>query len=66
MDVKLGLSHRLKVLEDKVLRRVFGPRESNRRGTLHIEEPHYLYTSPSIKMVIKSRRMRGSGVTWQT
>jgi hypothetical protein len=53
--------HRLKVFENKVLRRIFGPkREDVMRGwrRLHNEELRNLYTSPHIIRMIKSRRMR--------
>jgi hypothetical protein len=44
-----------------LLRRIFRPKRSdNIRGwrKLHIEELHNLYSSPSIIIIIKSRRMR--------
>jgi hypothetical protein len=49
----------LRVIEDRVLRRVFGAKreevaESWRR--LRNEEPHNLYVSPNVGRVIKSRR----------
>ena len=51
---------RLRVFENRILRRIFGPkRDSNalwRR--LHNEELHTLYRSPNIVRVIKSRRLR--------
>jgi hypothetical protein len=51
----------LRVFENRVLRRIFGPkRDEVTEGwkKLHNEELHGLYSSPSIIMVIKSRRMR--------
>jgi hypothetical protein len=51
--------HRLRVFENRVLRRIFGPkREEVARGSrrLHNEELHNLYASPNIIIkVIKSR-----------
>ena len=52
---------KLRVFENMVLRRIFGPRrdevtEEWRR--FHNEEPNDLYSSPNIVRVIKSRRMR--------
>jgi hypothetical protein len=47
-----------------VLRRIFGPKRDEAAGEwirLHNEELNYLYSSPNIIRVIKSRRMRWSG-----
>jgi hypothetical protein len=47
-----------------VLRRTFGPKRDKVAGRwrkLHNEELNYLYSSPSIFRVIKSRRMRRAG-----
>jgi hypothetical protein len=55
---------RLRVLENRVLRRIFGPKRDEVKGewgNLHNEELHDLYTSPNIVRVIKSRRMRWTG-----
>jgi hypothetical protein len=49
------------VFENKVLRRIFGPKrdEATREWTkLHKEELHDLYSSPSILRMAKVRRMR--------
>jgi hypothetical protein len=49
------------VFENRVLRRIFGPkRDEVRRGwrKLHNEELRYLYSSPSVIRIMKSRRMR--------
>jgi hypothetical protein len=54
--------HRLRVFENRVLRRIFGPRRDEVTGEwrkLHNEE--HLYSSPSIIGIIKSRRMRWAG-----
>jgi hypothetical protein len=53
--------HRLRVFENRVLRRVFGLKRDEVTGKwrkLHNEELHDLYSSPSIIRIIKSRRMR--------
>ena len=52
---------RLRVSENMVLRRIFGPRRdevTREWRKLHIEEFNDLYSSPNIIRVIKSRRMR--------
>jgi hypothetical protein len=54
----------LRVFENKVLRRIFGPKRDGAMGgwrKLHNEELHNLYSSPSIIRIIKSRRMRWVG-----
>jgi len=54
----------LKVFENRVLRRVFGPKRDEIAGKwrkLHNEELNDLYCSPYIVRVIKSRRMRWAG-----
>jgi hypothetical protein len=56
----LRVEHRLKVFENKVLRRIFGPkRDEVTRGLrkLHNEELRDLYSC----RIIKSRRMRWAG-----
>jgi hypothetical protein len=52
--------HRLRVFENRVLRRIFGPKRTKVTGgcrKLHNEELHNLYSSPSIIRMIKSREM---------
>jgi hypothetical protein len=58
-----GEEHRLRVFENRVLRRIFGPKreEDGSWRKLHIDELHCLYFSPNIVRVIKSRRMRWAG-----
>jgi hypothetical protein len=49
------------VFENRVLRRIFGPKRDEVTGEwrkLHNEELRDLYPSPSIIRIIKSRRMR--------
>jgi hypothetical protein len=59
---------RLRVFENRVLRRIFGPkRDGVTEGwkKLHNVELHDLYSSRSIIKIIKSRRMRWAGhVAW--
>jgi hypothetical protein len=55
---------RLRVFENKVLRRIFGPKRDEVTGEwrrLHNEELYALYYSPNIIRVIKSRRLRWAG-----
>jgi hypothetical protein len=55
--------HRLRVFENRVLRRIFGPERDEVTGgwrKLH-EERHNLYSSPSIIRMIKSRSIRWAG-----
>jgi hypothetical protein len=56
--------HRLRVFENRVLRRIFGPKRHDVTGEwrkLHNGELHNLYSSPDIIRQIKSRRMRWAG-----
>jgi hypothetical protein len=60
----LRVKHRLRVFENRVLRRIFEPKRDEVTGgwgKLHNEELHYLYSSPSIIRMIKSMRMRCVG-----
>jgi hypothetical protein len=56
--------HRLRVSENRVLRRIFGPKRDEVTGgwrKLHNEELRDLYSSPSIIRIIKARRVRWEG-----
>jgi hypothetical protein len=49
------------VFENRVLRKIFGPKRDEVTGEwrkLHDKELHDLYSSPSIIRIMKSRRMR--------
>jgi hypothetical protein len=55
---------KLRMFENRVLRRIFGPKREEATGEwrrLHNEELHDLYSPPNIIRVIKSRRMRWAG-----
>jgi len=56
--------HRLRVSENRVLRRVFGPKRDEVTGEwrkLHNEELSDLYSLPNIVWLVKSRRIRWVG-----
>jgi hypothetical protein len=70
MGAKPGLSiilteqRRLRVFENRVLRRVFGRKRDEVTGEwrkLHNDELNDLYCSPNIVRVMKSRGMRWAG-----
>jgi hypothetical protein len=63
-SLTLREEHRLRVFENRVLRRLFGPKRDEVTGEwrkFHNEELRDLYSSPSIIRIIKSRRMRWAG-----
>jgi len=60
----LRKERKLRVFENMVLVRIFGPRRDEVTGKwrrLHNEELNDLYSLPNIVQVIKSRRMRWAG-----
>jgi hypothetical protein len=60
-SLTLREEHRLRVFENRVLRRIFGPKNDQVKREwrkLHNKELCDLYSSPSIIRIIKSRRMR--------
>ena len=60
----LRKERRLRVFENKVLRRIFGSKSDEaiwELRRLHDEELHALYSSPNIIWVIKLRRLRWVG-----
>jgi hypothetical protein len=70
-SLTLREEHRLRVFENRVLRRIFGPKRDGVTGEwrkLYNEELHNFYSSPDIIMQIKSRRMRGRGMrhAWES
>jgi hypothetical protein len=63
-SLTLREEHRLRVFENRVLRRIFGPKGDEVMGEwrkLHNKELRDLYSSPSIIRIIKLRRVRWAG-----
>jgi hypothetical protein len=59
-SLTLREEYRLRVFENRMLRRIFGPKRDEVTGgwrKLHNEELHNLYSSPSITTVIKPKKM---------
>ena len=71
LSLTLREGRSLRVFENRVLRRVFGPKRDEETGEwrkLHNEELSDLYSLPNIVRVVKSRRMRWAGhvaLMWQ-
>jgi hypothetical protein len=64
-SLTLKEEHRLRVFENKVLRRIFGPKRDEVTGEwrkLHNEELRDLYSSPSIIRIMNARRMTRRGM----
>jgi hypothetical protein len=63
-SLMLREEHKLRVFENRVLRRIFGPKRDEVTGEwrkLHSEELRNCYSSPDIIRQVKSRRMRWAG-----
>jgi hypothetical protein len=62
-SLALREEYRLRVFENRVLRRIFGPKreEDGSWRKLHNDVLHSLYSSPNIVRVIKSKRLRWTG-----
>ena len=63
-SLTLREERRQRVFENRVLRRVFGPKRDEVKGEwikLNNEELMDLYSLPNIVRVVKSRRMRWAG-----
>jgi hypothetical protein len=63
-SLTLKKEHRLRVFENRVLRKIFGPKRDEVTGEwrkLHNGELHNLYSSPDNIRQIKSRRIRWAG-----
>jgi hypothetical protein len=63
-SLTLREEHRVRVFENRVRRRIFGPKRDKVTGewrNLHSEELHNLNLYPDIIRQVKSRRMRWAG-----
>jgi hypothetical protein len=57
-------AHKLKVFQNNILTRIFGPKRDGIEGgwrNLHNEELHKLYCSPNIVRMSKAKAMRWTG-----
>jgi hypothetical protein len=63
-SLTLREKRRLRVFENRMLSRIFGPNrdEVTGRRKVHNEELHNLYSSVSVIKIIKSRRMKWAGI----
>jgi hypothetical protein len=62
-SLTLGEEHRLRIFENRVLRKIFGPKkeEDGSWVKLHNDELHRPYSSPNTVSVIQLRRMKWAG-----
>jgi hypothetical protein len=63
-SLTLKEEHILRVFQNRVLRRIFGPKRDEVKEEwmkLHSQELHNVYSSPDIIRQIKARRMRWAG-----
>jgi hypothetical protein len=63
-SLTLREEHRLRAFENRVLRRIFGPRRDEMMGDwrkLYNEELHNLYSSSNIVIMMESKSMRWAG-----
>ena len=63
-SLALREEHRLRVFENRMLKRIFGPKRDEVTGEwrkLHNEDLRDLYSLPNIVRVVKTRRMRWAG-----
>ena len=63
-SLTLREERRLRVFQNRMLRRIFGPKRdkvTRKWRKLHNDELNYLYCSPNVVRLIKSRRMRWAG-----
>jgi hypothetical protein len=64
-SLTLREEHRLRVFENRVLRKIFGPKRDEVTGKwrkFHYAQLHNMYSSPDTLRQIKSRRMRWAGL----
>jgi hypothetical protein len=59
-SLRLREEYRLRVFENRVLRRIFRPKRNEVTGGRR-KKKRNLYSSPSLIRIIKSRRMRWAG-----
>jgi hypothetical protein len=63
-SLTLREEHRLRVFDNRALRRIFGPKRDDVIGgwrKLHNEELQNLYPSPNVFIIVKSRKTRWAG-----
>jgi hypothetical protein len=60
-SVTIREEHRLRVFDNRVLRKIFGAKRDEVTGKWKEDEVYYLYASQNAIWVIKHRRMRWAG-----